>query len=240
MSLILSRSFVSSDSPVHQFDTSSIIQEIEHFSTLFDAWCETQMKEHINCKQNYITAEQKNRTTVQQLLSMKSSFETQARQLDLEIQRQDNLLRELKKTLDQIKLDESVLLPQISTIAVEKEQKQKQLAEEKEIFNQRMVQHKLRQAELSKGVSLYQQRLGLEFRRNNSSIQVIFTKIDPKHVDLPFSFTFRINAEEEYELLACEPRLHGLRPVVEELNKTQNVQQFVITMRGKFKELVGH
>ncbi|MDP2434555.1 MAG: hypothetical protein Q8P67_02315 [archaeon] len=229
---------MSGDAHLHQFDTSALFGEIDQFSAEFDEWCEAQMKDHISNKQSYISAEQKNRAAVHQLLNAKSNFESQAKQLDNEIKKQESLLKDLQKSLDKLKLEESVLTPHVEVAAAEKATRQLSLAEEKERFNRKMAQHRMRQAELARGVDMYQKRLGLEFRRNNSTIQVIFTQVDPRDPERPFSFTFRIT-DDIYELTACEPRLSGLRPLVTELNASPlNFQRFVINMRQKFQALV--
>jgi kinetochore protein Spc25 len=237
MSLILSRSFIGTgEGTALQFDPNVLFSEIDAFSTKFDKWCEKQMREHMQIKSQYIAAEERNRVTVQQLLATKATFESQTKSLDQEIQKQESLISDLTKSLERLKLEETMLTPQLQSVQTERDFRQRQLNEEKERFNKKALQKQLRRIELSTGVDTYRRRLGLEFRRNSSTIQAIFTQILRDDPHREFSFTFKVLADNTYELIECQPHLRGLRPLWEEVNQTQDFKKLVFSMRQRFQE----
>lgn len=233
MSGKLSRSIL--EQPRLVLDTSALFAEMDQFSGTFDSWWEEQMSQHSERKSEFLSAEQRNGMAIAELIRTREEFEAQEKELSRRIAEQETLLAQLAGNLEKIKLEESIVLPQIDALSLDKEAREEALAQEKARFNNRMEQQKLRKIELARGIGFYRERLGLELRRADDAIILVFTQIDQANPAREFSIGLRILKDNSYAITSCVPHLHELKPHFLELNKSGNLQRFVCTVRRKFQ-----
>ena len=92
--------------------------------------------------------------------------------------------------------------------------------------------------DLTRGIVSYKKRLGMDFERvGEEQLMIKFTNIDPQHHERVFSFSLHIDANDVYDVIACEPHVEGIEELLRTLNATNDFSQFVRRMRKKFRAL---
>ncbi|XP_022240386.1 kinetochore protein Spc25-like [Limulus polyphemus] len=93
--------------------------------------------------------------------------------------------------------------------------------------------------ECQKASSYFQQRLALKIKRSRDDwLTFIFTSIDPNDAERKFTFALKVNERNLFEVPGCDPQVPGLSELVEDLNRNNNLLEFVYVMRQRFKALV--
>lgn len=88
--------------------------------------------------------------------------------------------------------------------------------------------------QIEEAVSWYNRVLGFRIECGHG-VKFIFTNIRPENPNEEYSFVIR-HENETYNLLKCDPHLSGTKELVNELNKSNGLFQFVRTMRGRFQQ----
>ncbi|XP_072028847.1 kinetochore protein Spc25-like [Amphiura filiformis] len=111
-------------------------------------------------------------------------------------------------------------------------QEQKELLEAQDRATKRILQ------ELNKAEGLYKDWLGLKFKNiGGGRLQFAFSRIDPNDHDRVFFFTLKID-DNKYQVTEHHPTIEGLEEMAEKLNASNNLMEFVVGIRRKFKQLV--
>ncbi|KAF0698318.1 Aste57867_11038 [Aphanomyces stellatus] len=94
-------------------------------------------------------------------------------------------------------------------------------------------------AELTKCIELYR-KVGLAIdRKGDNNLGFIFTQIDRQVPTREFSFTLRINAENDVFVVDnCVPPVAEKDALLQQLNATGNLAHFVRSMRQQFQNTV--
>ncbi|PIK41047.1 putative kinetochore protein Spc25 [Apostichopus japonicus] len=94
---------------------------------------------------------------------------------------------------------------------------------------------RLRLSELTKAEEFFKQRMGLRFKKLDSeNLQFVFTNIDPKDHERVYYFTIKVIGKE-YHVTDCCPQVEAMEELVQKLNKSNNLMEFAVTVRQKFK-----
>ncbi|XP_076915454.1 kinetochore protein SPC25 homolog [Bidens hawaiensis] len=92
-----------------------------------------------------------------------------------------------------------------------------------------------RREEIEEAISWYNKVLGFRVERG-LGIKFIFTNINMKKPDEEYFFTIRLK-NDSYCLLECYPPVIEVNKLIEELNITNDLYNFVRIMRTKFQEM---
>ncbi|KAI3673530.1 hypothetical protein L6452_39653 [Arctium lappa] len=89
--------------------------------------------------------------------------------------------------------------------------------------------------EIGEAISWYNRVLGFRIERGRG-IKFIFTNINPKNPNEEYYFTIRLE-NDSYYLLDCHPQVSEAKKLIQELNITNGLYNFVRIMRTKFQEV---
>jgi len=118
----------------------------------------------------------------------------------------------------------------------ELEQQQRRIKLLEQSLQEKEKQRQRNMDELTKGISFYRERLGLEFQRiGENRLRIVFKYIDPKNPEREFAFSVAVDKNDCYSLIDCTPPLGNLSAEITALNRTNNFSQFVRGIRQKFK-----
>ncbi|KAL8215919.1 hypothetical protein R6Q57_022756 [Mikania cordata] len=92
-----------------------------------------------------------------------------------------------------------------------------------------------RREEIEEAISWYNKVLGFRIETGRG-IKFIFTKINIHKPNEEYFFTIRLE-NDSYSLLDCYPHVTEAKSLIQELNITNGLYNFVRTMRTKFQEL---
>ncbi|MFS7940012.1 putative chromosome segregation protein Spc25 [Helianthus anomalus] len=92
-----------------------------------------------------------------------------------------------------------------------------------------------RREEIEEAISWYNKVLGFRIERGRG-IKFIFTHINTKKPDEEYFFTIRLE-NDSYCLLECHPHVTEVNKLVNDLNITNGLYNFVRVMRTKFQEV---
>lgn len=141
-------------------------------------------------------------------------------------------------------------LEKLYTISQELHAKQAKYEEENELVKQDVeqirkdidapTQAKQELEYLNKASDIFSSMLGLTFKKTHGGrIQVIFTYIDEKNPLMAFYFFLQIQGpSRKYVVSDVEPAVGGVDELVKQLNENNNLRQFMLAMRNKFKETI--
>ncbi|KAL0908770.1 hypothetical protein M5K25_023279 [Dendrobium thyrsiflorum] len=88
---------------------------------------------------------------------------------------------------------------------------------------------------LKEKTNWYRSVLGFH-AEGGEGVKFIFSKIDRNDQDKEYWFVLRLDGDI-YTLLHCNPELHDIDDLIEELNRTNGLFKFVRSMREKFQEI---
>jgi len=109
----------------------------------------------------------------------------------------------------------------------------------KQLLSEKEKDRKQYYNEITKGLEYYKDRLAMQFvRKGGNRLRFLFTSINPNDEDYTCYFGLALK-DNKYVLEECEPKLpqEELDVLIEQVNSTQNLSQYVIQMRQKFKKL---
>lgn len=155
---------------------------------------------------------------------------------DRELEEKCSQLENLKKELERL----CALTQELHGVRAEEEKKVSAVKQDidqlkKDIAAPTKARQKLEY--LNKASSIFSSMLGQTFKKTTGNrIQVIFTQIDEKDPLMPFYFFLHLQgAGRKYVVSDPQPAVEGLEELVTELNRTNNIRQFMIAIRNKFK-----
>lgn len=148
-----------------------------------------------------------------------------------------------KRKADEMKLAIEDAAEKRQKLMFEKEQlmkeiqvKSKEIKDEKELLEAQQNATRLRLNELNKAEEFFKDRLGLRFKKLDSeNLQFVFTNIDPKDHERVFYFTIKV-VGKEYHVTDCSPAVSGMDELLKQLNESNNLMEFVVAIRKKFKK----
>lgn len=93
------------------------------------------------------------------------------------------------------------------------------------------------QYDISVQMKLWEKCMGLRFRvTEDKAISLAFTRINSAAPEERFVVTVDIKEDGNWTVVNLEPGIHGVGPLLEELNRTSNLGRFCKEVRKKFKE----
>jgi len=94
---------------------------------------------------------------------------------------------------------------------------------------------------VDKVLSVYQTHLGLSIGRNpNGDLEMTFTRLDPRSPSRSFSIILHLHSNSKlYSFVSSSPEL-DFQPLVNSLNRTNNLKKFVCRVRRTFIENFKH
>ena len=118
-------------------------------------------------------------------------------------------LEELRRELETLTAQESMLPPEQQRLTKALEQQRQLLAQRELAFHQCQLQKEQKLSELQKGCEMYRAMLGLEFERvGDERLRLIFTNIDERAPSRTFSFQVFVDKEDHYHSARHAPRAH--------------------------------
>jgi len=208
----------------------------------FDTWVEERVSNFGLEKDTHTRTMEKLASEFRELSEQERMLRMKSDHLQLKMQQENAEMNQLQDQLKELQCEESSLPPILSTLRSDLE-KEKSVAEKKrqELLKAKQVKE-YKDAELSKGLSFYQQRLGLDIKKtNDGNLKFIFTKLDPKDPLREFYFVLKVVSEGEvevYKTVSCVPYFEGSEKCEAQLNRSGNLSRFFCLMRQGFRQLV--
>ncbi|XP_069494062.1 kinetochore protein Spc25 [Ambystoma mexicanum] len=140
----------------------------------------------------------------------------------------------LLETISKLQRDEAHRATLAKDITALKED----LAKKKEIILANKRANKDRLKELHKSATIFKERLGLEIRKvNGDRLQFVFRYINPKDLELPYTFLLHINEQGDYEVSHCDPPLECVSEFQQKVRETNNFPVLLANFRKAFAAL---
>jgi len=166
----------------------------------------------------------------------KSVFE--ATKLRQELERESNQESTLTNRLHQLRVQEREVPDRLAQLQKELETAKQQIDVNQHALMEKEKSKKQLLNNLTRGIALYKERLGLEFHRKGANhIRFSFRFLDRADDNKEFSFSICITDTDQYELVECQPVLPAsvVSGTVTALNNSNNFGRFVAQMRKHFK-----
>lgn len=190
---------------------------------------------------------------IRQLSSELRSWKSKAEETHQQIDREQTAEEQLSESIIQIKQIEAELPKKLSQL--QEEQRRLEIAlHEKEgyISTMRTEYRSLLNKEGQIG-ALTAKYFGMELnpRNDRGVLGIVLTQIDRRNPQRPFSFSLRIvqipdaanqgttQPRGRYVIDECEPQI-PFQPLLDELNRTNALQRFVVQMRHMFDQHANH
>ncbi|RUS86306.1 hypothetical protein EGW08_005950 [Elysia chlorotica] len=136
--------------------------------------------------------------------------------LQVKIDAEKRLIALLQDELDHLQKEQAILKKDPAQGS--SEEKAKQLEAEEALFKKYMATeiHKIR----------------------GGWLQVVFTQIDPAKPNSIFFFIFKLDEKRRYVVGDCQPPIKDMDALISTLNSTNDLGEFVHSVRKRFKQLV--
>jgi kinetochore protein Spc25, animal type len=219
-------------------DPKAIDEEIALGQQAILSWVTEQMKSYNREKRDYVLSMAEHQNITKQLNAAKAEFLKQEACLRSELEAHGKLLEEQQLELAKLGDARESMPPQLKQAQGAMEREKAALDDEQRVFANSKRQARFAKMELERGVDYFRRRLGVDVRsKSGGQFQIVFTQVDPSNPQRQFSFTMRLNGDL-YELMACEPRISQLRPLIDQLNASNDLKAFVIDIRKHFRSIV--
>lgn len=219
--------------------TQSIQNDITRFSTALTQWTTTYNKHIADTQQQHDTTAQHtaaqsatlqaNKENVQHSTNTMQQQNAQQQQLNTTLQHEYN---KLSTTQQQLPKKQQLLQQsqqQYSTLVSALQQQIQQLQQQKSTTINNIVS----------GISIFKNVLGIEFtvlQQPRGVLRIQYKYISAAQPSAVYSVDIYVNKDEQYMLSACVPTVYGVNDLVEQLNRHNRFDLFVMQARQMFQQ----
>lgn len=215
---------------------TSNLQQIQHKVT--NQWTGKSLDQFL--KQNQLTHEQWLKQATAQIRDIRGQLDKlheESAQSKEAVAAQKRKAEEIESAIKDAAEKRQKLMFQKEQIESDIKTKATEIEQEAELLEAQQKATRLRLSELTKAEGFFKERMGLKFKKLDSeNLQFVFTNVDPKNHDGVFYFTIKV-VGKEYHVTDCCPPIAGMEEHVQKLNKSNNLMEFVVAVRQKFKLL---
>jgi len=218
-------------------------EDLSKYKQQLDAYTESRVRQMEEIHQQDDHLIKRSEDTVAQLKNKEAEYQSLKNRIHHELQREAEEKNSKVNELEKIKAEQRVLPDEVSLRKNHLYTLKQDLSKFANELEEKERNKKLLMNELTKGLSFYRERLGLEFQRiGENRLRFIFTRIDPSKEEKEFQFSVFVNAKDAYEMEECQPALSAttLQQLMKELNHSNNFSKFVLCLRRKFKETLAN
>ncbi|CAB3983633.1 Hypothetical predicted protein [Paramuricea clavata] len=153
---------------------------------------------------------------------------------------QENIVSSIEKELEMLHLQAEQLSKKTVLREKQLDDAKKQNIQEEQVIQKAKEKTMLKMNQYTKGISFFQDFLGFAFEKiDKDHLKFVFKYIDPNNPEARFSFTVKVDENTGiYNIKDCSPMINQLTDLTDDLNKTNDFTQFVISIRRGFKDLV--
>eukprot|EP00960_Hanusia_phi_P031347 749242-Hanusia_phi.AAC.3 len=200
-------------------------------------WASTKEKELTNIKIEHTSFLDTQNDLTQRLKQREREAKSKMEKLMQEINKHQEGIKTLKVQNDTLKGKSEELPSELKSLEEELEmEKENYKTILSELDNHDTSMRKKKNA-LEMGHELYETRLGLKFdKTSDGSLVFKMRNIDPSYPSKEFSFSIRVEDDEKYHVMHCNPAIDGLDKFVATLNETNSLSQFVRTIRQSWRQ----
>eukprot|EP00249_Psilotum_nudum_P027531 c35315_g1_i1 orf=153-803(+) len=204
----------------------------------FEAW-ESRIKFHLEKAESLSVSNQEHRCTTNELKERLNKLTEQQADLSKVRSEEQKAVSDVEEKLRQAN-DRCAALRKYVVELMDIQQRYEQLneselAEIEKTFSER----KLKLEAQREAVSWYEDRLGFRVEPSTNALKIVFTKLDPNDMDRKFSFSIRHDKHTNlYTILECEPHLESNKELVDELNRTNKLYDFIRSMCSQFEAIL--
>ncbi|EKX40188.1 hypothetical protein GUITHDRAFT_113666 [Guillardia theta CCMP2712] len=200
-------------------------------------WASTKEKELNNIKIEHTSFLDTQNDLTQRLKQREREAKNKMEKLMQEINKHQEGIRSLKVQNDSLKGKSEELPSELKSLQEELEMEKENY---KTILNDLDSQDssmRRKKHALEMGHELYETRLGLKFdKTNDGSLVFKMRNIDPSFPSREFSFSIRVEEDEKYHVMHCNPEIDGLDQLVAVLNDTNSLSHFVRSVRQSWRQ----
>ncbi|CAI9735928.1 Hypothetical predicted protein [Octopus vulgaris] len=110
--------------------------------------------------------------------------------------------------------------------------------QEKDLISKQDNSVSKKMKEYEKAKNYFIERLGLHFKKTSSDrIQMVFKSINHRKPNKLYIFSIKIDENSKYLVTECHPLVPNIEELVQKLNATNNLSNFILSMRKAFKSL---
>ncbi|KAJ4454627.1 putative kinetochore protein Spc25; animal type [Paratrimastix pyriformis] len=220
------------------FDTNELREELRKAMNDFSAWSgrEDQNIEWIS--QEYLQTIQKYQIKLHEFKASQEALDEKRQTLDLQVQNATRKEQCSQEEAAKLRQELQGMVPQLKTTEREIGEAQNMLDMKRIAVQEATDQERTYTETQQRGIDLFRSRLGLAFERIQDHLRLVFTLVDPRDPTRRFVAAIRVDPEGHYHLRQCEPAVHGMAEPLQQLNATNDLGRFVVTLRGKFAAVV--
>eukprot|EP00164_Ancoracysta_twista_P003219 GFYU01004299.1.p1 GENE.GFYU01004299.1~~GFYU01004299.1.p1 ORF type:complete len:256 (-),score=92.24 GFYU01004299.1:398-1129(-) len=219
--------------------TQTLKSDLDSMKVNFDHWAGKQLKQMEVLKKAHAEAMQTGKDQLATLKTKEDALKNETAQGLKRLEEQLKGVEALKTAVQDLKAKEEETKPKLTSLENQMKEKKAVAEKKKEELSNIELDVSYRKNELSRGVSFYEQYLGLSFERiGDEKLRFVFTCIDPANVDRRFSFTVTVNEKRQYEVKDCKPHVTDLPHLVSDLCESNDFAKFILGMRKRFQAMV--
>uniref|UniRef100_A0A7S0N2N7 Kinetochore protein SPC25 n=1 Tax=Pyramimonas obovata TaxID=1411642 RepID=A0A7S0N2N7_9CHLO len=216
--------------------------EVKAVEALVNEWANKSLQTSNNTTQNHLVALKQAKDCMQQLKETEAEMSEKATLLEKRLAHEHAEVQQLTETLEKVQGIEKSLPPQIDAMKENISSLQQKANTAKQGIELSLQEKKALLENLQTiKVDFFRNRLGLRFDRSVSGVlRLVFTHIDKNDHNREFAIGIQVldDTEQLYVVRECSPQVAGLDDLLATLNETNDLQAFVLAVRGKFKQLV--
>ncbi|PIK61404.1 putative kinetochore protein Spc25 [Apostichopus japonicus] len=213
---------------------TSNLQQVQH--KVITQWTSKSLDQYL--QQNHISHEQWLKQATEQIKEIRGQLDKlheESAQSKEAVAAQKRKADEIECAIKEAAEKRQKLMFQKEEIENDIRHKSQELKQEAELLETQQKATRLRLSELTKAEEFFKERMGLRFKKLDSeNLQFVFTNIDPKDHERVYYFTIKVIGKE-YHVTDCCPQVEAMEELVQKLNKSNNLMEFAVTVRQKFK-----
>jgi len=156
-----------------------------------------------------------------------------------DIKKQQQILDELRRSLDALKTKETDLNSHFSYASQIHKEFESKISEQRTVLDAAIAKTETQRKELAQQISVFNSLLGLKLQPLESGVRITFVNIDPVNPYREFKFVIS-QLDATYSVDDCHPSV-DYYPLVDLLNRDNNFNKFLIGCRNLFREsAIGH
>ncbi|BFI23349.1 kinetochore protein Spc25, animal type [Marchantia polymorpha subsp. ruderalis] len=218
-------------------DKQAFREELDELAQTIGLWAADYIDGVEKCQSTALLLKGTGQEKALELKELLRNLQEESGRIEAALGDQQETLKSYRKWIAQIKDREAAFGERISQLLEAKRRGEDKVSVAMAEISGKLDHRKNKLDALRKATSWYKELLGIRCEYSNA-VKFIFTNIDPNNPEREFSFSIHHDkSANKFSMVDCSPHIDRSGPLLDSLNTSNELSQFVRSMRWEFVTL---
>lgn len=218
--------------------SQSLNENVESFNTAFEKWSNKQIDNIDMTRAQHTKNMRQTKAKIVHVEKEKMGLESLLNTQQREAMEKKTSIKSLQKSVYELETQLKTLPQTMESLQMKETMGSQEIEKKSKEVEKLNTDIESQVQQLTKGISYYSDRLGLDFEQSRGVFWLKFWLIDPEKINAHYIVGLMVDAETyHYRVLSHNPTIEGMDALLEELNLSQDFSRFVQKVRKAFVEI---